>query len=92
MQLECPADALLTTANFTDAARPPLEMCCPPAADDGEKKASPFRGLEASEPPDADTTRTTTTSSFPTPAIILASRHLPVIELLAVPQAGERDC
>ena len=74
VQPECPADALLTTASFADAARPPpFESCCPPAA-----VGPPFRGLEASEPPDADATRTTTSSSFapgptgfPTPVMIL---------------------
>ena len=81
VQPECPADALLTTASVADdAARPPpLELCCGPPAAVGP----PFRGLEASEPSDADATRTATSSSFapgpsfPTPAMILRSTYAP---------------
>ena len=78
VQPECPADALLTTASVADAAArpPPLELCCGPPAAVGP----PFRGLEASEPSDADATRTATSSSFapgptsfPTPVISSAA-------------------
>ena len=87
VQPECPADALLTTASVADAAArpPPLELCCGPPAAVGP----PFRGLEASEPSDADATRTATKQQLRARPHQLPNachdppRHLP-IGLLAV--------